>query len=71
MAQAHDMRLRFRSREFNAQTSNMAPGHIQTNLLVLPSAAAKDFHDLCARNLVSCPLPATSSRPGNPYSITY
>jgi uncharacterized protein YcsI (UPF0317 family) len=69
MAQAHDMRLRFRNGEFNAQTSNMAPGHIQANLLVLPSAAAKDFHDLCARNPVPCPLLAMSSRPGDPYSF--
>lgn len=69
MAQARDMRLRFRNGKFNAQTSNMAPGHIQASLLVLPSAAAKDFHDLCARNPVPYPLLETSSRPGDPYSF--
>jgi uncharacterized protein YcsI (UPF0317 family) len=47
----------------------MAPGLVQENLLVLPSAAAKDFHDLSARNPVPCPLLATSSRPGDPYSF--
>ena len=69
MAQAHEARLKFRNGTLSAQTSNMAPGHIQANLLVLPSAAAKDFHDLCARNPVPCPILAISSQPGDPHSF--
>ena len=67
MAQAYEARLKFRNGALSAQTSNMAPGHIQANLLVLPSAAAKDFHDLCARNPVPCPLLTMSSQPGDPH----
>jgi uncharacterized protein YcsI (UPF0317 family) len=69
MAQAYAARLNFRNGTLSAQTSNMAPGHIQANLLVLPSAAAKDFQDLCARNPVPCPLLAMSSQPGDPHSF--
>jgi uncharacterized protein YcsI (UPF0317 family) len=69
MSQVHDARLKFRNGALDAQTSNIAPGHIQANLLVLPSAVAKDFRDLCARNPVPCPLLATSTRPGDPYSF--
>jgi uncharacterized protein YcsI (UPF0317 family) len=69
MARAYGARLKFRNGALNAQTSNMALGHIQANLLVLPSATAKDFHDLCARNPVPCPLLAASPRPGDPYSF--
>jgi uncharacterized protein YcsI (UPF0317 family) len=67
MARAYEARLKFRSGPLSAQTSNMAPGHIQANLLVLPSAAARDFHDLCARNPVPCPLLAMSSQAGEPH----
>lgn len=69
MAEAHEARLNFRNGTLSAQTSNMAPGHIQANLLVLPSAAAEDFRDLCARNPVPCPLLAMSCRPGDPHSF--
>lgn len=69
MAQAYTARLQFRDGALSGPTSSMAPGHIQANLLVLPSAAAKDFRDLCARNPVPCPLLAVSSQPGDPHSF--
>jgi uncharacterized protein YcsI (UPF0317 family) len=69
MAQAYTARRQFRNGTLSGPTSSMAPGHIQANLLVLPSAAAKDFRDLCARNPVPCPLLAVSSQPGDPYSF--
>jgi len=69
MTSAHSARIKFRDGSLNSHTSNMAPGHIQANLLVLSSAAAKDFHDLCARNPVPCPLLGTSLNPGDPFSF--
>jgi uncharacterized protein YcsI (UPF0317 family) len=62
---AHEVRLRCRSGELNTPTSSLAPGHIQANLLILQSAAAADFHNLCLRNPVPCPLLAISAAPGN------
>ena len=67
MTAAQEARLKFRNGSIQGHTSSMAPGHIQANLLILPSAAAKDFHDLCARNPVPCPLLGTSSSLGNPH----
>ncbi|GFG21236.1 UPF0317 protein C5H10.01 [Aspergillus udagawae] len=37
-------------------TSSLSPGSLQANLLVLPSRYAPDFHALCLRNPVPCPL---------------
>ncbi len=65
---AHEARLRCRAGTLTTPTSGLAPGHVQANLLVLPSAAASHFRSLCARNSVPCallgstPLAAT----GNP-----
>ncbi len=50
-------------------TTGVARGHIQANLLVLPSSIAADFEILCARNPVPCPLLGKSSSPGNPHSF--
>ncbi|OJJ80322.1 DUF1445 domain protein [Aspergillus glaucus CBS 516.65] len=49
-------------------TSGLSPTHLQANLLILPSAHAKSFHDLCRRNPVSCPLLATTP-PGSPHTL--
>ena len=51
-------------------TTGLARGHIQANLLVLPSNIAPDFEILCARNPVPCPLLGKSTTPGNPHSFT-
>jgi uncharacterized protein YcsI (UPF0317 family) len=53
---AHEIRLRCRSGSLAYPTSGLAPGHIQANLYILPSAAASHFRSLCARNPVPCPL---------------
>ncbi|KAJ5919517.1 hypothetical protein N7454_009352 [Penicillium verhagenii] len=50
-------------------TSGIAPGYLQANLLVLPAKYAMDFHNLCLRNPVSCPLLGKTSKPGDPHSI--
>ncbi|KAI1761333.1 DUF1445-domain-containing protein [Hypoxylon sp. FL1150] len=47
-----------------ANTSGLAPTHLQANLIILPSRYASDFRQLCARNPVPCPLIAESSGPG-------
>ncbi|KAI9729367.1 MAG: hypothetical protein M1834_006891 [Cirrosporium novae-zelandiae] len=53
---AYDVRQQCRFGSLQSPTAGWAPGYIQANLLVLPSKAAKDFSDLCARNPVPCPL---------------
>ncbi|KAJ5992040.1 hypothetical protein N7451_007764 [Penicillium sp. IBT 35674x] len=50
-------------------TSGVAPGYLQANLLVLPAKHASDFHNLCLRNPVACPLLGISSKPGDPHTI--
>ena len=50
-------------------TAGVAPGYLQANLLVLPAKYAADFHDLCLRNPVSCPLLGKTSVPGDPHTV--
>ena len=52
---AHESRL-LSQHNLVPNTVGMAPGYLQANLVVLPSAHASDFRDLCARNIVPCPL---------------
>ncbi|KAI0383985.1 hypothetical protein F5Y04DRAFT_293426 [Hypomontagnella monticulosa] len=52
---AHESRLLSRH-NLISNTVGLAPGYLQVNLVVLPSAYASDFRDLCARNPVPCPL---------------
>ncbi|GAA6042416.1 hypothetical protein JCM8097_008442 [Rhodosporidiobolus ruineniae] len=46
-------------------TAGFAPGHVQANLIILPSKYAADFRNLCARNPVPCPL-LGETKPGDP-----
>jgi uncharacterized protein YcsI (UPF0317 family) len=50
-------------------TAGIAPGYLQANLLVLPAKYADDFHDLCLRNPVPCPLLGMTANPGDPSTI--
>ncbi|KAJ5088960.1 hypothetical protein N7532_007644 [Penicillium argentinense] len=50
-------------------TSGVAPGYLQANLLVLPAKYAVDFHDLCLRNPVSCPLLGKTAIAGDPLAV--
>jgi len=45
-----------RSRGFSGQTAGLAPGFVQTNLVVLPEAYALDFLAFCHSNDTSCPV---------------
>ncbi|KAK4499544.1 hypothetical protein PRZ48_010060 [Zasmidium cellare] len=55
-------RLHFRSN--NPSPSDIAPGYIHSNILILPSPYAQDFRLLCHRNPVALPLLAESKAPG-------
>ena len=58
-----------REGSLDAPTTGLALGHIQANLIVLPSSIAADFEILCARNPVPCPLLGKSITPGDPHSF--
>jgi len=45
-----------RSGAFAGQTAGLAPGCVQTNLMILPREAAAEFLAFCERNPVPCPL---------------
>ncbi|WP_425468632.1 putative hydro-lyase [Pigmentiphaga aceris] len=65
LSDAHQARLDARSGRVTGPTANLAPGHVQANLAILPAALADDFLRFCQRNPKSCPLLAVSE-PGNP-----
>jgi uncharacterized protein YcsI (UPF0317 family) len=50
------VRLACRRGELTGQTSGLAPGFAQANLVVLPQADAADFLLFCQRNPKPCPL---------------
>ncbi|KAJ5957970.1 uncharacterized protein N7479_005120 [Penicillium vulpinum] len=65
---AQEARLHCRNNQLT-NTAGVAPGYLQANLLVLPSKYAADFHDLCLRNPVPCPLLGMTAVPGDPSSV--
>ena len=65
LSDAHQARLDARSGRISGPTANLAPGHVQANLAILPNALASDFLRFCQRNPKSCPLLAVSE-PGDP-----
>lgn len=62
---ARRARLDARSGKLTGPTANLAPGHVQANLAILPRALAADFLHFCQRNPKPCPLLAMSE-PGDP-----
>jgi uncharacterized protein YcsI (UPF0317 family) len=54
-----------RQGRFTGQTSGLAPGFAQANLVVVPAEWAGDFHEFCRRNPKPCPL-LDVTEPGNP-----
>jgi uncharacterized protein YcsI (UPF0317 family) len=54
-----------RAGSFSGQTSGLAPGFAQANLVVLPQAVAADFLLFCQRNPKPCPL-LDVCEPGSP-----
>ena len=62
---SYQARLDARSGKLTTSTANLAPGHVQANLVILPKALAADFLLFCQRNPKPCPLLAMSD-PGDP-----
>jgi uncharacterized protein YcsI (UPF0317 family) len=59
-----EARLAIRSGAWTAPTSGLAPGYLQGNLAILPSALAGDFLRFCQLNPKPCPL-LEVSQPGD------
>src|ERR1700722_19753742 len=57
-----------RSGTFFVQTSGLASGFAQANLVVLPAEVAGDFHEFCRRNPKPCPL-LDVTEPGSPTPV--
>jgi uncharacterized protein YcsI (UPF0317 family) len=53
-------RLRIRAGNYAGQTSGLAPGNVQANLVVLPRALAHDFLRFAQANPKPCPVLAVS-----------
>jgi uncharacterized protein YcsI (UPF0317 family) len=51
-----DVRRECRAGRFDGQTSGLAPGYVQANLVVLPQDWATDFLRFCQANPKPCPL---------------
>ncbi len=62
--QPAELRQRIRSGEYLGNTSGLAPGFVQCNLVILPADWANDFLRFCQLNPKPCPLIAMSDRPG-------
>lgn len=60
------VRAQCRDGSFSSQTSGLAPGYVQANIVMLPSDGASDFQTFCQRNPRPCPLLAMSPSPGDP-----
>ena len=59
------LRNKIRSGEHSGNTSGFAAGHVQCNIVILPSAQANDFLRFCQLNPKPCPLIAMSNKPGD------
>src|ERR671926_493320 len=53
---ASEVRSRIRAGEHSGPTAGVARGHVQANLVILPSNYAFDFLKFCVRNLKPCPV---------------
>ena len=60
-----DIRRLSRSAEFTGQTSGVAAGYVQCNVVILPKDTADQFAQFCALNPKPCPLLAFSPEPGD------
>jgi len=60
------LRARIREGQHNGNTSGLAPGYVQCNVVILPGDWANDFLRFCQLNPKPCPLIATSNSPGDP-----
>ncbi|MEM1110511.1 MAG: putative hydro-lyase [Pseudomonadota bacterium] len=59
------LRKEIRGGAFTGNTSGLAPGYVQCNLMILPADWALDFMGFCQQNPKPCPLVAASAQPGD------
>ncbi len=59
------LRHTIRSGAYKGNTSGLAAGYVQCNIVILPAAWANDFLRFCQLNPRPCPLIATSNSPGD------
>ena len=59
-----EIRALCRSSDFNSQTSGLASGYVQCNVVILPADTAAHFEIFCRLNPRPCPLLASSAQPG-------
>lgn len=59
------LRARIRTGEYRGNTSGLAAGYVQCNVVILPHAWADEFLRFCQLNPKPCPLIAMSDRPGS------
>jgi uncharacterized protein YcsI (UPF0317 family) len=59
------LRSLIRSGKHSGNTSGFAAGHVQCNIVILPSAQANDFLRFCQLNPKPCPLIAMSNKAGD------
>jgi uncharacterized protein YcsI (UPF0317 family) len=64
-AEARAVRARIRSGAWDRDTTGLAPGMVQANLMILPAAWAEDFRRFCELNPKPCPL-LGMTEPGDP-----
>lgn len=62
---AADLRQAIRNGRHTGPTAGLAPGFVQTNVVVLPSAVADEFAEFCRLNSCPCPL-VEQTAPGDP-----
>lgn len=65
IASPQELRHAIRSGAHTGNTSGLAPGYVQCNIVILPAAVANDFLRFCQLNPKPCPLIATSNGPGD------
>jgi uncharacterized protein YcsI (UPF0317 family) len=59
------LRHAIRAGAHSGNTSGLAPGFVQCNIVILPADWANDFLRFCQLNPKPCPLIATSNSPGD------
>jgi uncharacterized protein YcsI (UPF0317 family) len=60
------LRQAIRAGDHRGNTSGLAPGFVQCNIVILPQDWATDFLRFCQLNPKPCPLVATANSPGDP-----
>lgn len=66
MTTAYELRQAIRAGTHTGNTSGLAPGHVQCNLMILPSDWAAEFMRFCSLNQKPCPIIAVSEQEGEP-----